>query len=52
MRAMIKVGQKAPDFTLPDQNGNPVPLSDFRGRTVALYWYPKANTLGRETSTG
>lgn len=43
---MLQIGMKAPDFTLPDQNGNPVSLSDFRGQKVALYFYPKDNTPG------
>ena len=41
---MLEVGQKAPGFTLPDQDGNPVSLSDFAGRTVVVYFYPKADT--------
>jgi peroxiredoxin Q/BCP len=41
---MIEQGQQAPDFELPDQDGNPVRLSDFRGQTVVLYFYPKADT--------
>jgi thioredoxin-dependent peroxiredoxin len=41
---MIQTGDPAPDFTLPDQHGNPVKLSDLRGRTVVLYFYPKADT--------
>jgi len=36
----------APDFTLPDQNGNPVSLHDLRGRWVVLWWFPKAFTEG------
>ena len=36
----------APDFTLPDQDGNPVSLSDFRGQQVIVYFYPKDNTPG------
>ncbi len=36
----------APDFTLPDQNGNPVSLSDLRGRWVVLWWFAKAFTSG------
>jgi len=46
MEGMIKEGQPAPDFVLPDQRGEPVRLSDFRGRRVVLYFYPKANTPG------
>jgi peroxiredoxin Q/BCP len=40
------VGSPAPDFTLPDQEGNPVSLQDFRGRAVVLYFYPKDDSLG------
>ena len=40
---------KAPDFTLPDQHGDPVSLSGLRGRTVVLYFYPKADTPGCTT---
>lgn len=43
---MIEAGQKAPDFELRDQNGNTVRLSDFKGRKVVLYFYPKDNTPG------
>jgi peroxiredoxin Q/BCP len=39
-------GDKAPDFSLPDQNGEQVKLSDLGGETVVLYFYPKANTSG------
>jgi thioredoxin-dependent peroxiredoxin len=39
-------GDPAPDFTLPDQHGNPVSLSRLRGKTVVLYFYPKADTPG------
>ena len=41
---MIEEGQQAPDFTLPDQDGTDVTLSELRGRTVVLYFYPKAGT--------
>ena len=43
---MLNPGQKAPDFTLADQNGSPVTLSSFAGRQVVLYFYPKDNTPG------
>src|SRR5215216_4472437 len=46
---MIEIGQQAPDFTLPDQDGAPVTLSDFRGSPVVLYFYPKADTPGCTT---
>ena len=46
---MIETGQKAPDFTLPDQDGRDVSLGDFAGRTVVLYFYPKADTPGCTT---
>jgi peroxiredoxin Q/BCP len=46
---MIEQGQAAPDFTLPDQDGNPVELSQLRGRPVVLYFYPKADTPGCTT---
>jgi thioredoxin-dependent peroxiredoxin len=42
-------GDRAPDFTLPDQQGNEVTLSDLRGKTVVLYFYPKADTPGCTT---
>ena len=42
-------GDKAPDFTLTDQDGNPVSLSGLRGKTVVLYFYPKADTPGCTT---
>jgi peroxiredoxin len=43
---MLNPGDPAPDFTLPDQEGNPVKLSDLKGKTVVLYFYPKADTSG------
>jgi thioredoxin-dependent peroxiredoxin len=43
---MLQPGDDAPDFTLPDQHGTPVKLSELRGRTVVLYFYPKADTPG------
>jgi len=42
----IVEGRSVPDFTLPDQNGDPVSLSDFRGKQVIVYFYPKDNTPG------
>ena len=42
----MKIGDIAPDFILPDQNGRMVSLSEFRGRSVVLYFYPKDNTPG------
>ena len=43
---MLEAGMKAPDFTLPDKDGTPVSLSDFAGKKVVLYFYPKDNTPG------
>ena len=43
---MLEVGTKAPDFTLPDQNGDLHSLSEYRGKKVILYFYPKDNTPG------
>lgn len=43
---MLKIGDKAPDFILPDDNGKSVKLSDFKGKRVVLYFYPKDNTSG------
>ena len=43
---MVDVGDMAPDFTLPDQNGNSVSLKNFPGKWVVLYFYPKDNTSG------
>ncbi len=42
----LKVGQKAPDFTLPSDTGDKVSLKDFRGKKVVLYFYPKDDTPG------
>jgi peroxiredoxin Q/BCP len=46
---VIAEGEEAPDFTLDDQHGNPVSLTDLRGGTVVLYFYPRANTSGCTT---
>ncbi len=43
---MLEIGTKAPDFTLPDQDGNMVTLSSLQGQKVVLYFYPKDNTAG------
>ena len=43
---MLEISQKAPEFTLPDQNGKAVSLSDFLGKKVVLYFYPKDSTPG------
>ena len=43
---MLDVGQKAPIFPLPDQNGSNVSLSDFLGKKVVLWFFPKASTPG------
>ncbi|HET8976383.1 MAG TPA: thioredoxin-dependent thiol peroxidase [Solirubrobacterales bacterium] len=43
---MIEQGETAPDFTLPDQNGNEVTLGELRGAPVVLYFYPRADTPG------
>ena len=46
---MLASGDRAPDFTLPDQSGQDVSLSDLRGQTVVLYFYPRADTPGCTT---
>ncbi|HEY2631914.1 MAG TPA: thioredoxin-dependent thiol peroxidase [Solirubrobacteraceae bacterium] len=46
---MIEQGQPAPDFDLPDQDGNMVKLSALRGKSVVVYFYPKASTPGCAT---
>ena len=42
----MEVNDRAPEFTLPDENGKPVSLSDYRGKNVVLYFFPKADTPG------
>src|SRR3954454_4024463 len=49
LRRMLEQGNAAPDFTLPDQDGNAVSLADLKGQTVVLYFYPKADTPGCTT---
>ncbi len=46
---MLEAGDRAPAFTLPDQNGEKVKLSDLKGETVVLYFYPRADTPGCTT---
>jgi peroxiredoxin Q/BCP len=46
MSAKIAAGSKAPDFRLPTDGGGQVSLADFKGRKLALYFYPKADTAG------
>lgn len=43
---MLKEGTKAPQFTLPDKDGNMVSLADFAGKKVVVYFYPRDNTAG------
>ncbi len=43
---MLEIGTPAPDFTLPDQNGDLHSLADYRGQKVVLYFYPRDNTAG------
>lgn len=43
---MLAAGSQAPDFTVADQDGNSITLSEHRGRWVLLWWYPKADTPG------
>jgi peroxiredoxin Q/BCP len=42
----MNLNDKAPEFTLPDENGKKVSLKDFRGKTVVLFFFPKADTPG------
>jgi peroxiredoxin Q/BCP len=46
---VLREGDKAPDFTLPDQHGEKVRLSDLKGETVVVYFYPRADTPGCTT---
>lgn len=49
---MLEAGQAAPDFTLPDQDGEELTLSGLRGETVVLYFYPRADTVSYNCSNG
>lgn len=46
---MLSIGDRAPDFKINDDKGNPIALSDFKGKKVVLYFYPKDNTPGCTT---
>jgi len=46
LRAMLNVGDQAPDFTTTDHNGTAVSLASLRGKTAVLWFYPKADTPG------
>jgi peroxiredoxin Q/BCP len=43
---MLKIGEKAPDFVLPSDEGEEVSLEKFKGKRVLIFFYPKANTSG------
>ena len=43
---MLEIGEKAPDFTLEDQDGKSVSLTDFLGKKILVWFYPKASTPG------
>ncbi|HEX3173673.1 MAG TPA: redoxin domain-containing protein [Solirubrobacterales bacterium] len=49
---MLEAGEAAPDFTLPDQDGAELTLSELRGQTVVLYFYPRADTMSYNCSNG
>lgn len=49
---MLEAGASAPDFALPDQDGNELSLADLRGETVVLYFYPRADTMSYNCSNG
>jgi peroxiredoxin Q/BCP len=49
---VLEAGASAPDFTLPDQDGNEVSLAGLRGETVVLYFYPRADTMSYNCSNG
>ena len=43
---MLKVGDQAPDFSLPNQDGKNISLSDYKGKQLVIWFFPKANTPG------
>ena len=43
---LLEVGEQAPDFSLPNQNGDQVKLADFKGKRLILWFYPRASTPG------
>ena len=43
---LLNIGENAPDFTLPNSNGEDISLSDFKGENIILWFFPKANTPG------
>jgi peroxiredoxin Q/BCP len=49
---MLEAGEAAPDFTLPDQDGEELTLTSLRGETVVLYFYPRADTVSYNCSNG
>ena len=49
---MLEINQKAPNFTLPNQNGEERTLSDYKGQWVVVYFYPKDDTPGCTTKAG
>jgi peroxiredoxin Q/BCP len=49
---VLEAGARAPDFTLPDQEGNEVSLAGLRGETVVLYFFPRADTVSYNCSNG
>ena len=50
--APLKEGDAAPGFTLRDQNGDELTLSDLRGQTIVVYFYPRADTMSYNCSNG
>lgn len=48
----LKAGDKVPDFTVSDQDGNAVSLTDYKGKRLIVFFYPKANTPGCTAESG